>query len=138
MHCLLIYSKKRNTNFCTCIVNSKVYFRIFDYVIVNHLLIFFLKTTLNWKLYYFENWIQNGAKFKDWFILNFQKSRILIPDLNYASHKTPGNEYVPEVLNIHVNETNTKIYFFRRIFFRAVTNELLRKKMWFYLILFLL
>ena len=29
---------------------------------------------------------------------------------------------VPEVLNVHVNENNLKIYFFRRTFFQAVKN----------------
>ena len=34
------------------------------------------------------------------------------------SFHVPTKKNVPEVLNVHVNETNKKIYFFRRIFFK--------------------
>ena len=38
--------------------------------------------------------------------------------------------YVPEVLNVHVNENNKKnLLFSEGFFFQAVKNELLRKEM---------
>ena len=33
---------------------------------------------------------------------------------------THRNFYVPEVPNVHMNENNKSVYFFRRIFFQAV------------------
>ena len=44
--------------------------------------------------------------------------------------------HVPEVLNVHVNESKKKSTFFRKIFFQAVKNQLLRKKIDFFQYLF--
>ena len=58
-----------------------------------------------------------------------------------VKRKTPNQLIadVPEVLNVFVNETNKKNLLFQKdLFFQAVKNEFLRKKMWFYLILFLI
>ena len=45
---------------------------------------------------------------------------------------TVTKKYVPEVLNVHVNENNKKIYFFfRRISFSSSEKLTFKKKMWF-------
>ena len=44
--------------------------------------------------------------------------------------------YVPEVLNVHVNESKKKSIFFRKIFFPSSEKLTLGKKMWFFKIFF--
>ena len=46
------------------------------------------------------------------------------------------NTYVPEDLNIHVNENNKKIYVFRRIFFSSSEKLTFEKQNVFFLFLF--
>ena len=55
-------------------------------------------------------------------LLVVENVRILSRFIRLDTLKRVRKYNVPEVLNVHMNESEKKIFFFRRIFFQAVKN----------------
>ena len=63
--------------------------------------------------------------------------RAIALKLLIISKNVSDKSYVPEVLNVQVNESKKNLLFLERFFFQAVKNYFLSKKMWFFFNTFL-